>query len=304
MLAYLLRRLASAIPVLILLSLAIFVLIRALPGDPALLYAGPEATAEELDDLRERMGLEDPWPAQYLRFIGHALQGDLGTSLRSGRPVLAELKERLPVTGQLAFFTMICSILIGVTLGMLAVIYPRTSTPLYLLSLVGISTPVYWLGLILILLFSLRLDWFPPAGGMGWQSLILPVMAMGASTTASLFRLTLGGYREVTSQEYMQVAKAKGLGPVRLHLKHGLRNALIPIITFVGLEFANLLGGAVLTESVFSLNGIGRFLVTSVAQRDYPVVQGAILLLCSVFIIINLVVDLIYFWIDPRMGQR
>lgn len=304
MFSYLLRRIAQTIPVLLGLSLLIFLLLRALPGDPALLYSGFEATAEELADLRERMGVNKPLFSQYLSFIGPALRGDLGTSLRSGRPVLTELKIRLPVTAELAGLSLLSACFLGIGLGISAAIKPKLITPLYLLSILGLSMPIYWLGLLLILFFSIRLGWLPPAGGMGKSSLILPVVTLMSSTAASLFRLTLSEYQEVTAQEYMRVAKAKGISSLRLHYKHGLRNTLIPLVTFIGLEFGNLLGGAVLTESVFALNGIGRYLVTSVVQRDYPVIQGAVMLICSIFIFIHLVMDLIYLAIDPRLRRR
>ncbi len=304
MFSYLLRRIAQTIPVLLGLSLLIFLLLRALPGDPALLYSGFEATAEELADLRERMGVNKPLFSQYLSFIGPALRGDLGTSLRSGRPVLTELKMRLPVTAELAGLSLLSACFLGIGLGISAAIKPKLITPLYLLSILGLSMPIYWLGLLLILFFSIRLGWLPPAGGMGKSSLILPVVTLMSSTAASLFRLTLSEYQEVTAQEYMRVAKAKGISSLRLHYKHGLRNTLIPLVTFIELEFGNLLGGAVLTESVFALNGIGRYLVTSVVQRDYPVIQGAVMLICSIFIFIHLVMDLIYLAIDPRLRRR
>lgn len=304
MFSYLLRRIAQTIPVLLGLSLLIFLLLRALPGDPALLYSGFEATAEELADLRERMGVNKPLFSQYLSFIGPALRGDLGTSLRSGRPVLTELKMRLPVTAELAGLSLLSACFLGIGLGISAAIKPKLITPLYLLSILGFSMPIYWLGLLLILFFSIRLGWLPPAGGMGKSSLILPVVTLMSSTAASLFRLTLSEYQEVTAQEYMRVAKAKGISSLRLHYKHGLRNTLIPLVTFIELEFGNLLGGAVLTESVFALNGIGRYLVTSVVQRDYPVIQGAVMLICSIFIFIHLVMDLIYLAIDPRLRRR
>lgn len=303
MLHYLLRRIVHTIPVLFGLSLLIFLLMRALPGDPALLYAGLEATEAELSDLRERMGVNKSLLEQYLAFIESVLHGDFGTSLRSGRPVIVELAMRLPITVELALFSLLGAGLLGIGLGIAAAIHPKLVTPLYLLSTIGLSVPVYWLGLLLILFFSLRLGWFPPAGGLGRSSLILPVLTLTTSTAATLFRLTLTEYQAVTAADYMRTAKAKGISNLRLHGKHGLRNTLIPLMTFIGLEFGNLFGGAVLTESVFALNGIGRYLVTSVIQRDYPVVQGAVLLICSVFILIHLVVDLIYLAIDPRLRR-
>ncbi|MBO8127031.1 MAG: ABC transporter permease [Firmicutes bacterium] len=296
-----LSKVLMTIPVLIGVSLLVFLLLRSLPGDPALIYLGPDATEAEVIQLRARMGLDNPLALQYLSFLGDLLRGNLGTSLRTGRPVLTELWARVNLTAQLATATVTISSLFGVFLGIFAAIKPRLTPVLLLLSTVGISTPVYWSGLLLILVFSVHLGWLPPAGGAGWRSLVLPVIALSAATFSALFRLTLNSYQEILHEDYMRTARAKGVSGLRLHGKHGLRNALVPISTFLALEFGNLLGGAVLTESVFSLNGIGRYLVTAIAQRDYPVVQGAVLLLCFLFVLINLIVDLVYILIDPRV---
>lgn len=300
---YILRRLVLVIPVLIGVSMVVFWMIRAIPGDPARVIAGEGAPLETVERIREQYGLNEPLHVQYALFLKHLLEGDLGRSIRSRRPVVEELEMRIPATLELAAGSMLVALVIGVTTGVLSAVRPNSwiDALSMFIALVGISMPVFWLGLMFMYLFSYQLDWFPTAGRGSWRHLVLPSLTLGLSSAAIIARMTRSSMLEVLRQDYVRTARAKGLHERAVVLKHAFRNALIPIVTVTGLQFGSLLGGAVLTESVFAWPGIGRLMVDSIIARDYPVVQGAVLVVALAFIMINLVVDVLYAYVDPTI---
>lgn len=303
MTTYILRRLLIVIPTLLGVLLVVFLMVRLAPGDPAQLLAGEFATPETLADIRERFGLDHPWHVQLGVYLVNVVQGDLGESVRTRRPVTNELANFFPNTVRLTLAAMLVALLVGIPAGVIAAIRPGTAVDLLVMlgALIGVSMPVFWFGLMAILIFSVQLGWFPVAGaGTVWH-LVLPAIALGTSTAAILARMTRSAMLEVLSQDYIRTARAKGLAGRVVVFKHALRNALIPVVTITGLQFGGLLEGAVITETVFAWPGIGRLLVDSILARDYPVVQGAVLLIAVAFILINLVVDLLYGAIDPRI---
>jgi ABC-type dipeptide/oligopeptide/nickel transport system permease component len=304
---YIAGRLAQLVPVLLLISLIVFGVLHALPGDPAeLILAGAEGGAsspERLAELRAEMGLNDPLPVQFGRFLGSALLGDLGMSIRFRYPVSALILERFGATMELALAGMVVALGIGIPLGMWAAVKrDRWADTLAMgLAYLGASMPVYWFGLILILLFAFNLGWFPPAGGDGLAALVLPAITLGFVSAGLIARLVRSSMIEVLQEDYVRTARAKGL-PVRLVLwRHGFRNALIPVVTMAGLQFGNMLAGAVVTETVFSRPGVGRLVVSAILTKDYPLVQGAVLFLATVYLAVNLLVDVLYAWLDPRI---
>lgn len=304
---YILGRLAQLVPVLMLVSLIVFAVMHILPGDPALLMlAGAEGgaiTPERLDELRAQMGLNDPLPLQYLHFLTNALTGDLGRSVRFQVPVTELIADRFGSTFQLAIAGLAVAIAIGLPLGMAAAARKGgwTDTLCMTLSYVGSSMPVYWLGLLLVLVFSFQLRWFPSAGGSGLRSLVLPAVTLGLLSAGVLARLIRSSMLEVATEDYIRTAHAKGL-PLRLVvLRHALKNAMIPVLTMIGLQFGALLAGTVVTETVFSRPGLGRLIVNAILSKDYPLVQGTILFLAVVYLLVNLAVDIAYAWLDPRI---
>ncbi|WP_038047634.1 nickel ABC transporter permease [Thermus caliditerrae] len=303
MLTYAIRRLLIAIPTLFGVVLLVFLMVRLAPGDPAVLLAGEFATPETLQAIRERYGLDRPLPEQFLLYLGALLRGDLGESARSRRPVLEELKTYFPNTVELAVAAILVALLTGIPLGILAALRPGSGLDLGVmtLALLGVSMPVFWFGLLAILIFSVNLGWFPVAGKGTLAHLVLPAVTLGVNATALLARMTRGTLLEVLSQDYIRTARAKGLRERVVVFKHALRNAMIPVVTVAGLEFGSLLAGAVITETIFAWPGLGQLLVGSILARDYPVVQGAVLLVATSFILVNLLVDLLYAWIDPRV---
>ncbi|MFD3004403.1 nickel ABC transporter permease [Thermus tengchongensis] len=303
MLNYAIRRLLIAIPTLFGVVLLVFLMVRLAPGDPAVLLAGEFATPETLQAIRERYGLDRPLPEQFLLYLGALLRGDLGESARSRRPVLEELKTYFPNTVELAVAAILVALLTGIPLGILAALRPGSGLDLGVmtLALLGVSMPVFWFGLLAILIFSVNLGWFPVAGKGTLAHLVLPAVTLGVNATALLARMTRGTLLEVLSQDYIRTARAKGLRERVVVFKHALRNAMIPVVTVAGLEFGSLLAGAVITETIFAWPGLGQLLVSSILARDYPVVQGAVLLVATSFILVNLLVDLLYAWIDPRV---
>ncbi|MEN2983051.1 MAG: nickel ABC transporter permease [Thermus sp.] len=303
MLTYALRRLLIAVPTLFGVVLLVFLMVRLAPGDPAVLLAGEFATPETLEAIRARYGLDRPLPEQFLLYLKALVQGDLGESAKSRRPVLEELKTYFPNTVQLASAAILVALLTGIPLGILAALRPGSGLDLavMVLALVGVSMPVFWFGLLAILIFSVELGWFPVAGKGTLAHLVLPAITLGVNATALLARMTRGTLLEILSQDYIRTARAKGVSERVVILKHALRNALIPVVTVAGLEFGSLLAGAVITETIFAWPGLGQLLVGSILARDYPVVQGAVLLVAFSFILVNLLVDLLYAWIDPRV---
>ncbi|APD08894.1 MULTISPECIES: nickel ABC transporter permease [Thermus] len=303
MFTYALRRLLIAVPTLFGVVLLVFLMVRLAPGDPAVLLAGEFATPETLEAIRARYGLDKSLPEQFAIYLGALLQGDLGESARSRRPVLLELRTYFPNTVELASAAILVALLSGIPLGILAALRPGSGLDLFVmvLALLGVSMPVFWFGLLAILIFSVELGWFPVAGKGTLAHLVLPAITLGVNATALLARMTRGTLLEVLSQDYIRTARAKGLAERVVIFKHALRNALIPVVTVAGLEFGSLLAGAVITETIFAWPGIGQLLVGSILARDYPVVQGAVLLVAVSFILVNLLVDLLYAWIDPRV---
>jgi peptide/nickel transport system permease protein/oligopeptide transport system permease protein len=303
MTTYIARRLLIVIPTLLGVLLVVFFMVRLAPGDPAVLLAGEFATPETLADIRERFGLDQPLHVQLGLYMASIFQGDLGESVRTRQPVTEMLADFLPNTIQLALGAMLVALLIGIPAGIIAAIRPGTPIDLLVMlgALIGISMPTFWFGLMAILIFSVYLGWFPVAGtGTIWH-LVLPAITLGTGIASVLARMTRSAMLEVLSQDYIRTARAKGVAGRVVVFKHALRNALIPVVTITGLLFGGLLEGAVIVETVFAWPGIGQLVVSSILARDYPVVQGAVLLIAVVFILINLLVDLLYGVIDPRI---
>ncbi|WP_126426194.1 nickel ABC transporter permease [Brevibacillus marinus] len=303
MVQYFIKRMLQMVPTIFGVLVIVFILVHSVPGDPARMVAGPEASLEEVELVRERLGLNNPLYVQFVDYLLGLLQGDLGTSLRSGRPVAEEILTRFPNTLLLTFISVIILTVVGLFAGIFSATKPnslRDNTTM-MFALFGVSMPNFWFGLMLILAFSYYLPLFPSGGNAGLEHFVLPGLALGLSSSAILARLTRSSILEVIHQDFVRTARAKGLKEKIVIYKHTLKNALIPIITIIGLEFGSLLGGAVLTETVFSINGIGRFLIQSIQFRDYPAVQGCILFIAIIFVLVNIVVDLCYALVDPRV---
>jgi peptide/nickel transport system permease protein len=300
---YVLRRLGAVAPVLLVVSVLVFLMSHLTPGDPATIMLGENASAADVARLRHELGLDRPLAVQYARYLGGVLRGDLGRSIRSGRPVALEIWDRFPPTLQLTLGAMAIAAVSGVLLGAFAATGRNgaADTIVMTTSLVGISMPSFWLGLLLILLFGLMLHWFPIAGGDTWRALVLPAVTLGAQAAAVIARLTRASLLEVLPSEFVRTARAKGLAGVRVLFRHALRNALIPVVTVMGLQFGALLGGAVIVESVFARSGLGRFAVAAVQSRDFPVIQGIVLFAAAVYALVNLSVDVAYLALDPRI---
>lgn len=299
------------VPLLLFVSIITFVLIDMLPGDAAISRVGMEATAEQLARARQEMGLNDPMPVRYIRWLGRAIQGDLGLSVRSGEPVSELLMRRVPVTIELAFLGTLLAILLGVPAGILSATFQRgwIDNLSNVLALSGMALPFFWLGLLLIMLFSLKLGWVPPSGYVSFfedplqnlRLMALPSITIAVAFAATLLRQTRASMLEVLTADYVRTARAKGMSERKVILKHTLRNALIPIITMIGLQMGTLLGGAVVTETVFALPGLGRTMVEGIYQRDFAVVQGALIVIVIAVVVINLLTDACYRLVNPRI---
>jgi peptide/nickel transport system permease protein len=313
MLTYLGRRLLLTLPALFGVALVVFLLMRAIPGDVVtqLIGLGEGVSEERMAELRRIFGLDLPIHVQFAQWFGAALQGDLGSSLRTGRSVAGDLALRFPVTMQLSLMSLGIALLLAVPIGVFAARH-RGRWPDYLGSafvLVGLSVPSFFLGILLILLFSLQLGWLPPAGYVPFaedplenlRRMILPSLSLGLILAAATTRIMRSAMLEVLNRDYVRTARAKGANERDVTLKHALRNALIPVVTVVGLQFGSLLGGTVIIEQVFSIPGIGRFALEGINLRDYPVVQGAVLVIAAAFVFVNLLVDVLYAFIDPRV---
>lgn len=301
--AHIVRTLLLSLITLFGVSVLIFLMLRVLPGDPARVLAGLNASAEQVSRIRAQLGLDEPLLAQYWQFLTGVLTGDLGESARTSRPVTSEIGVRLPATLILAVVATVIGTIAGVTAGVIAAVR-RNSVLDHLISsvaMMGVSMPVYWLGLLLILLFAVTLGWLPAAGSGEPLSIVLPAVTLAAFSTALISRMTRASMLEVLGQDYVRTAEAKGAPPTTVIIKHGLRNAFIPILTVISLQFGALLGGAVLTETVFGWPGIGRLLVDSIGARDFAVVQGIVLVYAAAFILLNVIVDVLYVVIDPRI---
>jgi ABC-type dipeptide/oligopeptide/nickel transport system permease component len=303
MLTFIVRRLLWLLPMLLAVSLVTFVMIHLVPGDPVEIYMGQNASGHSLQLARHELGLDQPLPVQYLRYLGNALHGDLGTSIRSQRPVLAEIGDRFPATLELTLSAMALAIILGVGLGTLAAaVRARWLRGLVLLlSTLGLSMPTFWLGLLLIDLFALNLRWFPVLGNTTVRGTVLPTVTLALPAAAVLSRVTYAGLSEVLQQEYIRTAQAKGLARRRVVLVHALRNAIIVVLTIAGLQFGGLLAGSVIVENVFSRPGLGTIVVSAILGRDYPDIQGAVLVFAVLYVTINLVLDVLYGVINPRI---
>lgn len=307
MIRYIAKRLLMLIPVLLGIVLVVFIMNRISPGNPARMLLGDGETDEAVAALEEELGLNDPLYVQFFNYVkGVVTEFDLGTSYQTKRPVITELMDRFPTTAKLAFFSILLSAIVGTTLGIISAV--KQNTPIDHLStgvaLLGVSMPAFWLGMMLILVFSIYLKWTPVSDITGWKSWILPTITSSMAGMATITRMTRSSMLEVICQDYIVTARAKGLTERVIIVKHALKNALIPIITVLGIQLGVMLGGAVLTETVFSINGLGKYMVDGIKNRDYPVVQGGVLLLALVFSIVNLVVDIIYAYVDPRIKSQ
>ena len=306
MLSYLLKRLAGLATTLVVVALLVFLFVHLLPGDPARLAAGPDADAQTVALVRSDLGLDRPLPQQFLRFFGHALQGDFGRSVRSKRPVSTEIAERFAPTLWLTLTAMLWSVTLGLALGVASALW-RNRWPDRLgmsLAVSGVSFPSFALGMLLMQLFSVRLGWLPTVGADSWRHYILPSLTLGAGVAAVMARFTRSALIDILQEDYVRTARAKGLGEASVVLRHALRNALIPVVTMMGLQFGFLLGGSIVVEVVFNWPGVGRLLVDAVEMRDYPIIQALVLLFSLEFIVINLMVDLVYAWINPSIRLR
>lgn len=300
---YILRRILMLIPVMIGVTFLVFFIISLTPGDAASMILGDGATKEAIIELREEMGLNDPIIIQYGIYVGRLMTGDLGESYSSGKSVAGEIGERFPNTFKLTITAILLSVLISIPIGVISATrqYSIFDNVGMIVALVGISMPSFWTGLILIIAFSLKLGWFPSGGMDGIMSLILPAFTLAIASTASITRTTRSSMLEVVRQDYINTAKAKGVSKNKVITRHALKNALIPAITVIGLEFGVLLGGAVLTETVFSWPGIGRLMVEAIQKKDTPIVLGCVIAFALSFSIVNLFIDILYAYIDPRI---
>lgn len=297
------RRVLRTVPVLLGVSMLIFLSIRLIPGDPALILAGDRATGEMIEQLRTDLGLNRPLSTQYAIFVKRALAGDLGVSIRTGQPVTTELMRRYPLTLLLAGAAMLFSVAVGLPLGILAAVHrgrwiDKTSV---IVALLGVSAPTFLVGIILQLYVAVRLGWLPVTGSTGWQHLLLPTISLGIFPVANITRLLRGSLADVLGEDYVRTARAKGLPESLVILRHALKPALIPAVTIVGLQFGSMLGASVFAEAVFAWPGLGRYLVQAIGYRDYPVVQGAVLIMALTYVAANATVDLVYGWLDPRI---
>lgn len=303
MLSYLLQRLAGACLVILGVVSIVFLLIHLVPGDPVEIMLGESASAVDREALRVALGLNQPFSVQYLDYLHRLLQLDLGTSIHQRQPVFDLLLERLPATGLLTLAALLVSVSLALPLGIVAAIRRNTAWDSAAMgfSLLGVSIPNFWLGPLLILLFSLWLGWFPVSGQGGVAAVVLPALTLGTGLAAVLSRMVRSSMLEVLHEDYLRTARAKGMPPLRVILHHALRNALLPVITLLGLQLGALLAGAVITETVFSWPGVGLLTIESIQSRDYPVVQACVLLISVTYVVVNLLTDLAYAWIDPRI---
>ena len=308
---YILRRLLQTIPVLLLFSVVVFAVLRMVPGDPATAMLGLQATPEAVTQIRQEMGFDKPIIVQYGLWLGHVVRGDFGVSWSSKQPVLQLLKRRFEATLLLTLGATLVGLVISLPLGVLSGVRPHSAfdTLATSFSLLGVALPGFWLGLMLVLFFSVRIGWLPPSGyvpldesvGDSLKHLLLPAFTLGVGLAAPLARFVRSGMLDVMGADYIRTARAKGLPGQLVVRRHALRNGLLSVVTIFGLEFGSMLGGAVITESVFSWPGIGTLLLTAIKQRDYAMIQGAVLFISLVFIVVNLVVDLAYGVLDPRI---
>jgi peptide/nickel transport system permease protein len=314
MLGYIAGRLLQAAPVLLLSSIAVFLVLRLVPGDPASTLVGDNATPERLQQVREQLGLTDSWPQQYARWLGNVARGDLGTSYRSRQSVGRMLRQALPPTVELAVAAYPVALALGIPLGVLAGVRPRSVWDWALSGFtpIAVGIPNFLLGIVLLFIFAVQLGWLPAAGRVNFLAdpvqslryLALPALALGCGLAAVLARYTRTAVAEVMGHDYIRTARAKGLRPDTVIIRHALRNALVPVVTIVALQVGNLLAGAVVIEQVYTRPGLGRLVVEAVLNRDYLIVQGALIVLVTVFVTVNLAADLAYGFLDPRIRRR
>jgi peptide/nickel transport system permease protein len=303
-LTYVGRRILAVIPVLFGVTLAVFSMLFLVPGDPVKIMLAEFVTnPDQIAEMRAQLHLDEPLIEQYGRFVGNALRGDLGVSIRSRRPVSAEIVENIGSTGQLALASMLVAIGLGVPLGLLAALGRNSwlDVAAMVVALLGVAMPSFWLGFLLIFVFSLHLGWLPATGGGDLLHLVMPAVALGMIAAAIIARLTRSSMLEVLGQDYVRTARAKGLGSGSVIVRHALRNALIPVVTVFGLQFGNLLAGAVIVETVFSRPGLGRLIVGGILAKDFPLVQGTVLFVAAAYVLINVMVDVAYAYVDPRI---
>jgi ABC-type dipeptide/oligopeptide/nickel transport system permease component len=304
--SFLLRRVLLAIPTLVGVLVVVFLLLYVAPGDPVQEMVGERADAETIARLRRELRLDDPVPVQFVHYAGGVLSGDLGTSYITGRPILRDIAERFPKTLLLAATAMVLAALLGISIGVVTARWPGGLLDRVTLgaAYLGISFPVYWVGLLLILLFAVTLRWLPPSGYGRAPYLVLPALALGSRSIAFLARVTRSSMLEVLGSDFVRTARAKGLAERTVIVRHALRNALIPVITVLGLDFGYYLTGSILTETIFSWPGLGRYVVNAISRRDLPAIQGSVLFLSVVFVAVNLLTDLAYAKADPRVSYE
>jgi peptide/nickel transport system permease protein len=302
-LAYVARRLLHLIPVLLGISLLVFLLVHLVPGDPVRIMLQDAGSPDQVARLRQQLGLDRPIYLQYVSFVTRAAQGDFGRSIHTRRPVAQEIRFRIPFTVRMAVAATMVAVVLGIVLGAIAAMHHQSPLDYgtMVIALAGVSLPSFWFGLVLILIFSLHLRWLPPTGADTFLHLILPAVTLGSGAAAIIARLTRSSMLEVLRQDYIRTARAKGVTDRRMIYRHALKNAMIPVVSIVGLQFASLLGGAVIVETVFGWPGIGRLAVDAIFNRDIPVIQAVVLVAAVIFVLVNLIVDLLYGWLDPRI---
>jgi len=333
---YIFRRLLNLLPVLLGISLLVFLFLHLIPGDPAVVLLGDRATPDQVEALRERLGLNRPLPIQYLEFLGSLLRLDFGQSIFTGFPIIEEIKIRWPATFELSVAAMAIALIVGIPAGVIAAVKRNSIIDNLTMSgsLLGVSMPVYWLGLLLVYLFAVNLKWLPPSGRLGTDigfnfepitgfyvldtllqgdvalfrdavaHLVLPAVTLSTIPLAIVARITRSTMLEVLGQDYIRTARAKGVLERWVIFKHALKNAMLPVVTIIGLEFGTLLGGAILTETIFAWPGIGKWIYDGILARDYPVVQGGVIFVATTFVLINLLVDISYALLDPRIQYK
>lgn len=301
--SFIINRILSGIVVIFGISIFSFLLIHLIPGDPVKIMLGINATPEQVEKLNHHLGLDKPLLVQYTQYITNIFQGDFGTSLKTGRPVLTEILDRFPETVKLAMFGLFIAIVLGISMGILAAKFKDSFIDKLCtwFATLGVSIPSFWLGILLVMVFSVKLGWFPIANGTGLQDLVLPAVTLGVVASTMIMRLTRNGMVEVLSNDYIRTARAKGLDEHVILIRHSLRNVLIPVVTVVGLQLAALLGGTVIIEQVFNWPGLGTLAIGGIMSRDFPLIQGIILFMGVVYVTINILVDVLYSLIDPRV---
>jgi len=311
MLIYVVRRLVQAVPAIFLATIAVFLLVHLLPGDTAVAVAGPEASLERITQIRRDFGLDQPLPVQYSVWLGRVVRGDLGVSNLSGLPVITLIGQRAGATLELAVAAMFLTVVLSLTLGIVAAVRPGgiIDTSIRFVNVLALSIPGFWLGILLILLFALALGWLPPGGRAdplrdpvdGLRTLILPAFTLALRSSAGVARLVRSSMLEILGEDYVRTAHAKGQRPRWVIISHALPNALLPVVTVLGIQFGQLLGGAVITESVFAWPGVGQLIIDSIVSRDYAVIQATLLLFVVVFVFVNILTDMLYSVFDPRV---